>query len=103
MFGSAAAEAVALKSKAPATWQAVQSLIGPGNSTSEKPAGVVACQVKGTVRARAPWMEWMKSLALAAQAELVRFGLWQNAQVGPSLRWPAWKDGVTPSGAWHAL
>jgi len=31
-------------------------------------------------------MEWMKSFELADQAELVRLGVWQNEQVGPSLR-----------------
>jgi len=37
------------------------------------------------------------------QPALVRFGLWQNEQVGPSLRCPAWKLGVTPSAPWQFL
>jgi hypothetical protein len=48
-------------------------------------------------------MAWMKYFEPADQPELVRFGLWQNEQVGPSLRCPAWKLGDTPSVPWQAL
>ena len=55
------------------------------------------CQVKLVVRFSAPWIAWMKSLALADQALLVWLGRWHQEQVGASLRWPAWKSGPTPS------
>ena len=41
----------------------------------------------------------MKYFEPADQPELVRFGLWQKEQVGPSLRWPAWKVGRDAEGA----
>src|SRR5262245_55309482 len=85
-------------------WHVVQVLSVPGNSTSSKPGpAAAACHVKFTVRLRPPWMAWMKYFEPADQPELVRFGLWQNEQVGPSLRCPAWKLGVTPSAPWQLL
>src|SRR4051794_19975715 len=48
-------------------------------------------------------MAWMKYFEPAAQPELVLFGLWQNEQVAPSLRWPAWNVGVTPRPPWQLL
>src|SRR6266568_7271109 len=102
MLGNAAVAPALLKSKPPSTWQAVQLLRAPGNSTSPKPEpGALACQEKSTVRFLPPWIEWIKSLASAAQPLLVRFGLWQNAQVWPSLRCPAWNVGAIPSAPWQ--
>ena len=48
-------------------------------------------------------MPWTKVEALADQPELVRFGVWHQEQLGPSLRWPAWNVGSTPSWPWQAL
>src|SRR3954468_6647507 len=45
----------------------------------------------------------MKYFEPAAQPALVLFGVWQNEQVGPSLRWPAWNVGATPSAPWQFL
>src|ERR1043165_2674215 len=45
----------------------------------------------------------MKYFEPADQPELVLFGVWQNEHVGPSLRWPVWNDGVTPSRPWQLL
>src|SRR6266540_1956038 len=59
--------------------------------------------VNGTSRFAPPWMAWMKSLAFADQPLLVRFGVWQNAQVGASFRCPAWNVGIEPSWSWQAL
>ena len=66
------------------------------------PGGQAACQLSPTVRLAAPWMEWIKTPELADQPVLVRFGLWQNEQVGPSLRWPAWNVGFAPSCPWQS-
>ena len=59
--------------------------------------------MKSTLRLRPAWMAWMKYFEPADQPELVRLGLWQKEQVGPSLRWPAWKVGSTPSAPWQFL
>jgi hypothetical protein len=45
----------------------------------------------------------MNDEELADQPLLVWFGLWQKAQVGASLRWPAWKVGLAPSCSWQAV
>src|SRR5438128_1484031 len=83
-------------------WQPLQVLSVPGNSTSLYPGPTsVACQVNGTTRLRPAWIAWMKYFELADQPELARFGLWQNEQVGPLLRCPAWKVGATPSAPWQ--
>ncbi len=37
------------------------------------------------------------------QPLLVRLTVWQNVQVGASLRWPAWNVGLTPSAPWQVL
>src|SRR4051812_19061042 len=101
MLGSAAALVAELKSLSPATWHAVQLSSGPGNSTSAKLSSAApACHMKSTVRLRAPWMAWMKSLALPDQPLVDWFGLWQNEQVGPLLRCPAWNVGAAPSSTW---
>src|SRR5260370_1136415 len=58
-----------------------------------------------TAAARLPlgdaWIAWMKSFAFPDQQAVDWFGLWQKEQVGPLLRWPAWKVGAAPSSTWH--
>src|SRR5512141_1946692 len=76
----------------------------PGYATLKKPSvSESACQLNGTVRLPAPWMAWTKLSEPADQPLLVRFWVWQNEHVGPSLRWPAWNVGETPSVLWQLL
>lgn len=62
-----------------------------------------ACQLYPTVRLPAPWMAWTNVEAFVDHWLLVRFGLWHQAQLSPSFRWPTWKFGSTPRNPWQAL
>ncbi len=87
-------------------WQPSQFFSTPGNLTSAKDSPTAeACQVNGCVRLAPPWMAWTKYTESADQPLLVRFGVWHDAQVVPSLRWPAWKASSVkvPSSWWHLL
>jgi hypothetical protein len=61
------------------------------------------CQPNGSVRLPAPWTPCTNTFDAADQPLLVVFGVWQNEQVGPSLRWPTWNVGLTPRPPWQAL